>query len=175
LLKFDTSRIVLTKDSVHLNYKFIKNNDFELQLIYPWEEKTTYRLNIKDSAFLDYYSQYNKAEKVVYAIKSLKDYANLLLHVKVAKKVNYPCLLQLVSNDEKKVHYQFKITINQDINIQNILPGTYKLKVVFDENNNGIWDNGDFNTNTQPEKVKYLTEQLTLKAYWDLEQSVLIE
>jgi hypothetical protein len=44
-----------------------------------------------------------------------------------------------------------------------------------DENNNGIWDNGDFNTNTQPEKIKYLTEQLTLKAYWDLEQSVLIE
>ena len=73
-------------------------------------------------------------------------------------------------------HYpQHKEEIEQDINIQNILPGTYKLKVVFDENNNGIWDNGDFNTNTQPEKVKYLTEQLILKAYWDLEQSVLIE
>lgn len=175
LLKFDTSRIVLTKDSVHLNYKFIKNNDFELQLIYPWEEKTTYRLNIKDSAFVDYYNQYNKTEKVVYAMKSLKDYANLLLHVKVGKKASYPYLLQLISSDEKKVYYQYNITKNQDINIQNILPGTYKLKVVFDENNNGIWDNGDFNTNTQPEKVKYLTEQLILKAYWDLEQSVLIE
>jgi uncharacterized protein (DUF2141 family) len=175
LLKFDTSRIVLTKDSVHLNYKLIKTNDFELQLIYPWEEKTTYRLNIKDSAFVDYYNQRNKAEKVVYAMKSLKDYANLLLHVKVGKKSGYPYLLQLVSSDEKKVHYEFNITKNQDINIQNILPGSYKLKVVFDENNNGIWDNGDFNTNTQPEKVKYLTEQLTLKAYWDLEQSVLIE
>jgi hypothetical protein len=34
---------------------------------------------------------------------------------------------------------------------------------------------GDINTDKQPEKVKYLDQTITLKAYWDLEQSVLIE
>ena len=73
------------------------------------------------------------------------------------------------------VHYQFTITNNLYINLDNVIPGIYKVKYIYDSNGNGIWDTGDLNTNTQPEKVKYLDQLLTLKAYWDLEQSVLIE
>lgn len=175
LLKIDTTRIKLFKDSLNINYKLFKVNDFELNIVYQWDEKTTYKLSINDSAFIDYYNQYSKQEKAVYAMKAKKDYANLILHVKVPKNITHPYLLQLLSSDEKTVHYQFIITKNQDINLENVLPGVYKVKYIYDTNNNGIWDNGDINTNTQPEKVKYLNQNLTLKAYWDLEQSVLIE
>lgn len=175
LLKIDTTRIKLIKDSLNIKYKLLKINDFEINIIYKWEEKNTYKLSINDSAFMDYFNQYSKQERMVYAMKAKKDYANLILHVKVSKNITHPYLLQLISNDEKTMYYQFNITKNQDINLENVLPGVYKIKYIYDKNNNGIWDNGDIITNTQPEKVKYLNQTLTLKAYWDLEQSVLIE
>ena len=175
IIKIDTSRIKLLKDSIKLAYKLLQINNFEIQVIYPKEESTTYKLLLTDSAFLDYYNQYSKQEKVVYVMKNKKEYANLILHVKVPKNIVHPYLLQLLSSDEKIVNYQFTITNNQDINLDNIIPGIYKVKYIYDSNGNGIWDTGDLNTNTQPEKIKYLDQLLTLKAYWDLEQSVLIE
>jgi len=173
--KIDTTRIKLLKDSINLTYKLLIINNFELQVIYPREESTTYKLILNDSAFKDYYNQFSKQEKVVYVMKTKKEYANLILHVKVPKNNPHSYLLQLLSSDEKIVNYQFSITNNQDINLENVIPGIYKVKYVYDANNNGIWDTGDINANKQPEKVKYLDQTLTLKAYWDLEQSVLIE
>ena len=175
IIKIDTSRIKLLKDSIKLTYKLLQINNFELQVIYPKEESTTYKLLLNDSAFLDYYNQYSKQEKAVYVMKNKKEYGNLILHVKVPKNNIHPYLLQLLSSDEKMVHYQFTITNNLYINLDNVIPGIYKVKYIYDSNGNGIWDTGDLNTNTQPEKVKYLDQLLTLKAYWDLEQSVLIE
>ena len=175
IVKIDTTRIKLLKDSINLAYKLLQINNFELHVTYPKEESSTYKLILNDSAFIDYYNQYSKQEKVVYVMKAKKEYANLILHIKVPKSSTHPFLLQLLSSDEKIVNYQFNITNNQDINLDNVVPGIYKVKYIYDANSNGIWDTGDINTNTQPEKVKYLDQTLTLKAYWDLEQSVLIE
>ena len=56
-----------------------------------------------------------------------------------------------------------------------MLPGTYVIKYIIDTNRNGLWDNGDFNKRQQPEKVGYYPQPITVRAYWDLEQSVLLE
>lgn len=171
----DTSRIRLFKDSTQLNANRWLANPFEYRISYNWAEKTNYKLEIGDSAFTDLFNQKNKKDRSIFTTKTMKDYATLLLHVKLAEAVKSPVILQITDDTETKTFYQFFITRSQDINLEYVLPGNYKLKYIFDTNNNNKWDNGDFKLKTQPEKVGYFKETINIKAYWDLEQSILIE
>lgn len=175
IISIDTARIKLFKDSTQIKYNWIKISDFEYAVAYNWEEKTSYKIQVLDSACKDFYNQYNKKEGSGFTIKALKEYANLLLHITIPPLSKHQYILQLLSDDEKKVCYEFIITKNQDINLINILPGTYKIKYIYDSNGNNGWDNGDFNQKQQPEQVGYFKEKVVIKPYWDLEQSVLIE
>jgi hypothetical protein len=47
-------------------------------------------------------------------------------------------------------------------------PGEYDLRILYDDNKNGIWDPGAFFENRhQPEKVLPISRKITVKAKWD--------
>ena len=48
-------------------------------------------------------------------------------------------------------------------------PQTYTAKIIFDGNNNKIWDTGDYIKKRQPEEVIYFDKHITPKANWDTE------
>lgn len=175
ILKFDTSKIKLTQDTTPLLFNYINTNDFTLKITYNWQEKNNYSLNIQDSAFIDLYNQYNTKQKQFYTIKSIKDYASLLLHFKTPSKTTDSYIVQLVDTDDKPTKYQYIINRDTSVNIKYILPGTYKLKIITDTNNNKQWDNGDVFKHILPEQVYYYNELLQLKAFWDLEQRITLE
>jgi hypothetical protein len=51
-------------------------------------------------------------------------------------------------------------------------PGEYEIRIVFDANQNGKWDAGDYNKKLQPEKATTLTQKLTVRANWDNERDI---
>lgn len=175
VLTFDTSRIKLTKDSLRINYSLVQNSPFQFSLYHPWEEKTSYQIQLSDSSFTSVYQEFNKTDKASFLTKSSKDYATLLLHIKLAAPAKYQYIVQITDTEEKNILASYIVKSNTDINIGYVLPGSYQVKIIHDTNNNGIWDNGDFKQGLQPEKVSYHADKLSLKAYWDLEQSILIE
>lgn len=176
IITTDTTRIHLYQDSVKVPFSVIKKTPFEFALVHQWAERKTYKLIIGDSAFTDFYNQPNKKDQTSFTSKTTKDYANLLLHVKISNsKVKHPIVLQIIGNDELKPDYQFSLDKSTDINIPFMLPGSYRIKYIYDTNGNGKWDNGDYSLGKQPELVRFIPEILQMKAYWDLEQSVLID
>ena len=48
-------------------------------------------------------------------------------------------------------------------------PGDYEVKVLFDLNNNGKWDTGDYWKKIQPEKVVARKKPISIRANWDNE------
>lgn len=48
-------------------------------------------------------------------------------------------------------------------------PGNYRLKYILDENGDDEWTPGNYWTKTQPEKVFWYNEKITLRANWDLD------
>lgn len=74
--------------------------------------------------------------------------------------------LQLLTNDYKVVEergpgktYQFR----------NIAPGTYYLRILVDENNNGKWDGADPKLEREPEPVFLYPNLIEVRANWELE------
>lgn len=168
----DTSKLKLKEDTILVNPKIIYSPKADyIQLYYPLKEYTKYSIEYKDSTFMDIYGGYNKKEKASLTVKGLKDYSTLILNF-VHPKDGYPYIAQMVTEDETKVFKTFIITKDERIALDYLLPAKYKIKLIRDTNRNGLWDNGDYQRQRQPEKVYYYQEVLTLRAYWDLEQTI---
>jgi hypothetical protein len=48
-------------------------------------------------------------------------------------------------------------------------PGDYEVKILFDLNNNGKWDTGDYWKKIQPERVVARKKPISIRANWDNE------
>ena len=47
-------------------------------------------------------------------------------------------------------------------------PGNYQVRILHDENGNGIWDTGSlFPTKIQPEIAEFFQNEITIKANWE--------
>ena len=46
--------------------------------------------------------------------------------------------------------------------------GKYKLKYIFDNNNNGKWDTGNWEEKKQPEKIINYSNDIIIRSNWDL-------
>jgi hypothetical protein len=53
---------------------------------------------------------------------------------------------------------------------ETIEPKLYTLRVIYDDNGNGIWDTGDYLAKKQAEEIVYYAKLLDVRANWDVEQ-----
>jgi hypothetical protein len=51
-----------------------------------------------------------------------------------------------------------------------IEPKKYTLRVIYDDNKNGVWDAGNFIEKRQSEEVIYFGKEIDVRANWDVEQ-----
>jgi hypothetical protein len=59
---------------------------------------------------------------------------------------------------------EFFVSKNQDIKMDFLPPGSYLFKIIFDRNNNGKWDTGNYFKNIQPERVIMSSRPLEVKS-----------
>jgi hypothetical protein len=166
---FDTSLMRLYEDTVQVKYHYyIDSINNALLIKYSWLEGTKYKFDVADSAMYDIYNQTNERKILEWTAKTVKDYANLIMHITNVDTSKH-FIIQLMSEDEKQIYRSYQVNNSDDIEWNYIPPTKIKIKVIIDENKNGIWDNGDINTWKQPEKVLYYKDLVSLRAYWDME------
>ena len=57
--------------------------------------------------------------------------------------------------------------MTRKLDYQHVTPGKYRLKVVYDTNNNGRWDTGNHAENRQPERIAFSKDDILIRANWD--------
>ncbi|MEP7168151.1 MAG: Ig-like domain-containing protein [Bacteroidota bacterium] len=167
----DESKVIFKKDSVvspGINTSFSDSLKRNLTIKYNWKEKDFYELTFLPGAFKDIFSVENDTTKIAFQLKAATEFGSVLLKIKTDEKSpNY--ILQLV-NDKEEVVREKSFTSAGDINFEFLNPGTYRVKIIYDDNKNNRWDTGNYLKKTQPEKVIYYKDKLTIRANWDLEQ-----
>jgi hypothetical protein len=74
-------------------------------------------------------------------------------------------VLQFVIGDQIRYSHVFT---DRNVNIPLFAPGDYDLRILYDTNQNGKWDPGEFfGKHRQPELVVPLTRKINVKASWD--------
>jgi hypothetical protein len=167
---YDFSKIVFMEDSVPLKNFSVEFNDSlkqKLVIVHKWKENAKYFLFFPPATFTDIFGLKNDSLIYRYKSKEITDYGTLALGLQLPlEKKNY--LLQLI--DEKETVYrQSAVTSDTTLHYEFLDPKIYRIKLIEDWNNNGVWDTGNYLQHIQPEQVYYYAEDITVRANWDVD------
>ncbi|RTL57271.1 MAG: DUF2141 domain-containing protein [Sphingobacteriales bacterium] len=170
---FDSTKISFL-DSTHrpvTGYQWIKDSsNKKLTLRYQWQPGMVYQLILQKAFAADTMGyQLSKIDTLNFSAKKPEEYGSLRLKFTNFDKSKNP-VLQFVLQDKvvKSVVITDAVWSEKLVN-----PGDYELRVLYDDNKNGIWDPGKFfGVHKQPEKVVPVAAKLTIKANWENENIV---
>ncbi len=167
----DTSRIILTDTNykpITASFSFDKKQK-NILLTTKWKEDEYYRLIVMKEAVSD--SANNslaKTDTLFFSTKKESEYGNVVMRFNKIDLSRHP-ILQFVQAETIKE--SFSIT-SKEWNKKLFPPGEYDLRILYDENNNGKWDPGDYSKKIQPEKVIAITQKVAIRPNWDNEKEI---
>jgi len=86
--------------------------------------------------------------------------------LEIITATNSPCVFQLLQNEKVIIEFIFAA---KPYDLLDITPGKYQLKYIADSNEDGVWNTGNWESKTQPEKVINYPNEITIRSNWDLE------
>ena len=170
LARCDTSAIHLyTKiDTLWYNtpYEFHRKDSTlrAYEFIAEWQPDTEYSLEIDSAAFVDIYGFASVAYKQGIKVRSMDDYATLLMQLSGINDTTV--IVELLDKSDKAI----KQVRAQDGNAEffYLTPGSYYLRAFVDKNGNGRWDTGNYDDDLQAEEVYYYPQVIECKAKFDV-------
>ncbi|MEP2239240.1 MAG: Ig-like domain-containing protein [Maribacter sp.] len=167
LVSYDSTKIkLMDKDSVEIAYK-LKLDTLEnlLNFDFKIDPDQSYRMELIPGAVTDFFETSNDSVAYSFRTKGLADYGNLTLNVN-GSNIVYPIIVQL-TNEKGDLQREIFSTESQAYVFDNLDPGKYQARVIFDTNGNGKWDTGSFLEKRQPEKISYYPNLIELRANWE--------
>ena len=138
----------------------IDSTNKKLLLKTKWVQDASYKLIIaKDFATDSTGLVLAKSDTIRFKTKGEEDYGILKFTFKNFDKTKNP-VLQFVQNNEVVKSYPLTSEV---WSAPQFNPGEYELRILFDENKNGIWDTGNFEKKKQPEKVFAISQKLSVR------------
>lgn len=169
--KFDLTkvRLILAEDSTLTPLKISIQKDTTMwrtyRIDYPWEPKTGYILFVDSAASENYSGITSQKVKKQFITQEEDYYGRIVLNLSNAED---PLLIHLLDNSkDEKVLRTITTHKKNPVMFDFLAPGKYKIKVVFDKNDNGKWDPGIYSRRIQPEKVAYYPEIIKVRSNWD--------
>lgn len=161
---------LVDKDTVAVAFKFAKNGQKDLQILFDKKEDQNYKMQILPNAITDFFNQSNK-DTLNYFLRTKKkeNYGSISLDIKQTN--NKAVIVQLLDKKEEIIEQKF---LNKDakISFELLKPATYLVRIILDTNNNHVWDTGNYLKKLQPEKVYYFNKEIELKENWDVNEII---
>lgn len=162
------SGITLSKRNVSTPFaiNFIDDNKSVLKIDAKFMADSSYALYIPKSSFIDVFDLENDSLLFNFTLQNPDNYGTIKLDISAPEK---KYVLHFLTKDNKLIK-QIPFTGNYTFVMDGLLPQSYQIKVIEDNNSNERWDTGNFYEKRQPEKIQIYTKPLDVRANWDLEE-----
>ena len=111
-----------------------------------------------------------KNDTIKFYTKSTSEYGSLKITFKNIDLTQHPILYFL---EGENIKYTFNIQ-NETWENKMMLPGDFSMRILYDKNNNGQWDPGNYKLKLQPENAISLPEKINIKADWENEREIVL-
>lgn len=146
-----------TRKVVDIQHAWIQNQVYNIILDQNFAEDTLGRKLLK-------------SDTITFQTRPKSEYGTVRIKLRNINTSLSPVLL-LYQNDALVKSYPLAGDTFSD---EYILPGEYELRILYDENGNGVWDPGNFKLRRQPELVKPVQRRITVRANWDNEFEIIL-
>mgnify|MGYP000020445339 FL=1 len=169
----ETKLRIIDKDSIFLKSSLVLDSiSNSLVLNFDKTEKNNYKIQLLPGALTDFYGTQNDTLDYSATTKFQSDYGNVRINI-----INgvFPLIIQII-NLKGEVIESYLAENSMTVDFKDVSPGIYFLRAIFDSNQNGMFDTGDYLNKIQPERVSYASEPIEVRAGWDtIEEFVLTD
>ena len=165
VVSIDTSRINFKlSDSINFPYEaFISKKENKIGFLFEKKYKKSYKINLYPNALTDIFNTTNDTISSLFRTRGTEDYGEISVTIQNPKKI--PVIIQLTDINDATI-VQETCSENKNISFDLLIPQKYKIRIIYDLNQNGIWDTGSYLEKKQPEHVEYFPEIQEVRANW---------
>ncbi len=168
IVKFDTNNIIFKTDTLQKEKLRIEQlTPFHIRLSLKTKAEKQVELLIPSNTFVNFIGDTNSVINLKNIILQ-KDELGILEGYTDDKKIRKIAILQ---DENRKNDIDLKYFTDK-FKFEDIIPGNYHIKVIFDENENGIWDPGNIVTKKQPERILSSPEPIRIRANFEISQKI---
>lgn len=143
-----------------------------------WIPGGKYKLLVDSAAIHGYYGLWNNGYDQSFSVKDLDQYGNLEMLIS-GLPPGKAAFVELLDKSDKP--FRKSSVKGNNARFQDLLPGEFYARLVVDEDEDGYWTTGNYETKRQPEEVFYYPGKLLIRAYsdhleeWDLKRLPVIQ
>jgi hypothetical protein len=166
ILSVDQKLVRVERDSVPIPFELKLK---EPRFLHLWFEKLPakkYAIYFDKEALTDLFGRTNDSTVTPTKIATEADMALLKINL-VASDSGFK-IFELINQAGDVVRREFfseRLVFSQKY----VPPGKYGIRIIWDSNDNGRWDAGNFLKRLQPEQVMYYPKPIELRANWELD------
>lgn len=159
----------LVSDSIQQDFtaEIQESNPFKINIKSDFKEGKTYSLTVPKESVSSFYESILKSYRFDFEINKQEKYGILVLNLESVPEENF--WLQIL-NENGTVAYS-RYGKEKTMTFNSLLPGKYKLRILVDENNNGIWDGADFENGIDAEEIYLYNKTLEVRPLWEIRET----
>ena len=159
----------MVSDSIKqdFNAEISKTNPHEILIKSNYLEGKKYQLTVLKESVTSYFESIAKSYQWNFVGDKAENYGTFTLNL--INKPMHPFWIEIVDENEK-VAYSKKST-EDTIKFSEMKPGAYTVRILVDNNENGVWDTADFSSQTYAEEVFMFNKKLAIKPFWEIVES----
>ena len=167
--KIQPEKWSLVADSIRQEFtaEISDKNPFEIHIKSDFKEGKKYSLTIPKETVSSFYETINKSYRFDFEADKVENYGNFLLTLENEPKQKF--WTQLIS--ESGIVAYSKYGVEKEINFKSLKPGQYDLRILVDENENGLWDSADFADNIFAEPVYLFEKKIEVRPLWEIRET----
>lgn len=171
LKTIDEKKMILTRSDsskVEFTARYLTDEQ-QVEIDFKKEPEERYKLLVQKGAIIDFFDRLNDSIQFQFATKSTSEYGNLKLQLEGL--TSYPVIVDLTDEKGEMLATSY-LTNNQPIEFNLLLPRKYIVRIIYDTNQNKVWDTGNFIEKRQSEEVRYFPTPIDVRSNWDVDQTL---
>lgn len=167
--KIQPEKWSLVSDSIKQEFtaEISEKNPFEIYIKSDFKEGKKYSLTIPKETVSSFYETIIKSYRFDFESDKIENYGDLMVTLENEPKQKF--WIQLLT-ETGNIAYS-KYGVEKLINFKSLKPGQYNLRILVDENENGIWDFADFANNIIAEPVFIFDKKIEVRPLWEIRET----
>jgi uncharacterized protein (DUF2141 family) len=169
---FGTDAIIIKEEDKKIPFVFkaVNGTNRKFILDYTFKPSKNYTVYFPKKSVKGIFGNYIDSTTIVFKTSNEKTYKILTMNIRDPEIKTGGAIIQIIDALDNVLDEQkFTWADSNQVLFKNLRQGSYRVRLIYDVNNNGKWDTGNYADKKQPEKVVFFPYPIDIKPNFDYE------